>query len=251
MWALDPIDGTKGFLRGGQYAVCLALLVDGKVQVGAMGCPNLPLDPKDGLPKEGDAQSMDRKDLGAIFVAVKGQGARQVSARKALCGHTFADAYLSQRPMSSDKEEPIQMRALNADSLNTASFCESVEAGHSSHGTNKRIAELLNISAPSVRMDSQAKYASVARGDGDVYLRLPVGDGSYQEKIWVRRREARQCPLSSLTEHARTTPRATCSCTRPAASSRTAAAVTLTLARAARSGTTAASLPRRRTCTPR
>ncbi len=33
-------------------------------------------------------------------------------------------------------------------------------------------------------MDSQAKYASLSRGDGDVYLRLPVGDGSYQEKIW-------------------------------------------------------------------
>lgn len=24
-WALDPIDGTKGFLRGGQYAVALAV----------------------------------------------------------------------------------------------------------------------------------------------------------------------------------------------------------------------------------
>ena len=69
-------------------------------------------------------------------------------------------------------------------SLSQASFCESVEAGHSSHGTNARIAELLGITAPSVRMDSQAKYASIARGDGDVYLRLPVGDGSYQEKIW-------------------------------------------------------------------
>lgn len=33
-------------------------------------------------------------------------------------------------------------------------------------------------------MDSQAKYASVARGDGDIYLRLPVGKGDYQEKIW-------------------------------------------------------------------
>lgn len=34
IWALDPIDGTKGFLRGGQYAVCLALMVDGDVKVG-------------------------------------------------------------------------------------------------------------------------------------------------------------------------------------------------------------------------
>ena len=28
-WTLDPIDGTKGFLRGEQYAVSLALIVNG------------------------------------------------------------------------------------------------------------------------------------------------------------------------------------------------------------------------------
>ena len=68
----------------------------------------------------------------------------------------------------------------------SASFCESVEAGHSDHGTNARIAALLGITKPSVRMDSQAKYCSIARGDGDIYLRLPVSE-TYEEKIWVRR----------------------------------------------------------------
>ena len=59
-----------GFLRGGQYAVCLALIVDGQVVLGVLGCPNLPLksDVPDG-PK------------GCIFVAVKGQGAEQVCQR--------------------------------------------------------------------------------------------------------------------------------------------------------------------------
>jgi 3'(2'), 5'-bisphosphate nucleotidase len=46
IWALDPIDGTKGFLRGGQYAVCLALMVDGVPTVGVIACPNLPIDDK-------------------------------------------------------------------------------------------------------------------------------------------------------------------------------------------------------------
>ena len=32
-------------------------------------------------------------------------------------------------------------------------------------------------------MDSQAKYGSIARGAGDLYLRLPVKK-DYQEKIW-------------------------------------------------------------------
>ena len=45
-WAvLGEVDPEPGFLRGGQYAVCLALLVKGRVQVGALACPNLPLDP--------------------------------------------------------------------------------------------------------------------------------------------------------------------------------------------------------------
>ena len=29
-WTLDPIDGTKGFLEGGPYAIALALIVDGR-----------------------------------------------------------------------------------------------------------------------------------------------------------------------------------------------------------------------------
>ncbi|PKA57133.1 SAL1 phosphatase [Apostasia shenzhenica] len=44
-WVLDPIDGTKGFLRGDQYAVALALLEEGKVVLGVLACPNLPLAP--------------------------------------------------------------------------------------------------------------------------------------------------------------------------------------------------------------
>jgi len=68
MWALDPIDGTKGFLRGEQFAVCLALIVDGQVQVGVMGCPNLPVDAKN---KDGEK--------GCLFITVKGQGAFQVT----------------------------------------------------------------------------------------------------------------------------------------------------------------------------
>jgi len=67
-------------------------------------------------------------------------------------------------------------------------FCEGVETGHSSHSEQASIAKSLGITAPSIRMDSQAKYASISRGVGEIYLRLPVSL-SYEEKIWV-------CPLS-------------------------------------------------------
>ncbi|XP_059659924.1 putative PAP-specific phosphatase, mitochondrial isoform X2 [Cornus florida] len=41
-WVLDPIDGTKGFVKGGEalYVVGLALVVEGEIVVGVMGCPN-------------------------------------------------------------------------------------------------------------------------------------------------------------------------------------------------------------------
>jgi 3'(2'), 5'-bisphosphate nucleotidase len=64
-----------------------------------------------------------------------------------------------------------------------ASFCEGVEAAHSSQDDNAAVAKHLGITSPSIRLDSQAKYCSIARGTGDIYLRLPVRK-DYQEKIW-------------------------------------------------------------------
>ncbi|HIK38413.1 MAG: 3'(2'),5'-bisphosphate nucleotidase [Geminocystis sp.] len=40
-WTLDPIDGTKGFLRQDQYAIALALIEGGEVKLGILGCPAL------------------------------------------------------------------------------------------------------------------------------------------------------------------------------------------------------------------
>ncbi|KAJ2077436.1 3'(2'),5'-bisphosphate nucleotidase, partial [Coemansia sp. S142-1] len=153
-WTLDPIDGTKGFLRGEQFAVCLALIIDGQVELGVVGCPNLPYD-----------MSKPDGERGVLMVAVKGQGAFQ-------------------RKLSTDsleKETPVYVSRVQ----NTADavFCESVEAQHSDHSSNFIIAQLLGITKPSVRMDSQCKYASVARGDAEIYLRLPVSE-TYVEKIW-------------------------------------------------------------------
>ncbi|EMC99509.1 hypothetical protein BAUCODRAFT_63855 [Baudoinia panamericana UAMH 10762] len=166
IWTIDPIDGTKGFLRGGQYAVCLALLVDGEVKVGVLGCPNLPVSDSEPL-KEGigtDASDEEGK-FGVLFSAVEGQGAQSRP--------------LSKEGLSEGKK--IGMKPIS--NISEATFCESVEAGHSSQGDAAAIAQKLGITKPSVRMDSQAKYGSIARGAGDLYLRLPVRK-DYVEKIW-------------------------------------------------------------------
>ena len=165
IWALDPIDGTKGFLRGGQYAVCLALIEDGDVKVGVLGCPNLPVDDSAPLAADVGKHGTDEEGRGVLFAAVKGVGATSCAlGRGALL-----------------QSQPIHMKQVP--NITEATFCESVEAAHSSHGDQATIAQKLGITKKSVRMDSQAKYGSIARGAGDLYLRLPVRK-DYVEKIW-------------------------------------------------------------------
>ncbi|KAB5566669.1 hypothetical protein GE09DRAFT_1202054 [Coniochaeta sp. 2T2.1] len=166
IWAIDPIDGTKGFLRGGQYAVCLGLMVDGDVKVGVLGCPNLPVDDAAPLSADVGAGGSDEEEgRGVIFSAVLGEGA---TSRPLTRGGLAAGKAIAMKPVTE---------------LSSASFCESVEAGHSNQGDSAKIANGLGITKPSVRMDSQAKYGSIARGAGDIYLRLPVSK-TYVEKIW-------------------------------------------------------------------
>jgi 3'(2'), 5'-bisphosphate nucleotidase len=148
-WTLDPIDGTKGFLRAEQYAVALALIEDGQVLLGALACPNLP---------------MPDHTIGTLLVASRGQGTRMLS----LANPTSPGA-------------PVRGAAIT--SAACARFCESVEPGHSDQEQSAKIARALGITAPPLRMDSQAKYAAVARGDAHIYLRLPTR-ADYQEKIW-------------------------------------------------------------------
>lgn len=165
IWALDPIDGTKGFLRGGQYAVCLGLMEDGDVKAGAIGCPNLPVDDAATLSTGIGTDQDDGAGKGVLFSAIQGAGSR---------GRPLTNAALAE-------SKPISMRPVP--DIAQATFCEGVEAAHSAQGDNAAVAQRLGISNPSVRLDSQAKYCSIARGAGDIYLRLPVKK-DYQEKIW-------------------------------------------------------------------
>lgn len=150
-WTIDPIDGTKGFLRGEQYAVALALLVDGKVEVGVLGCTELPISYKD-----------ENSPRGSILSAVRGQGSWQTS-------------------LEGDARTRLSATALTDPAQ--AVFCESVEKAHSAHDDSEKVAELLGVGAEPLRIDSQCKYAVLARGDVSIYLRLPTRK-DYREKIW-------------------------------------------------------------------
>lgn len=150
-WTLDPIDGTKGFLRGEQYAIALALIVDGKVEVAVLGCPHL------------SHPSAQKNSTGTLFCAVRGEGTSSFPF----------DAEAVPQPVSVSKNG----------AASAARLCESVESGHSSHNHSAHVAQLLGITSEPVRLDSQAKYATIASGVADIYLRLPIRK-EYQEKIW-------------------------------------------------------------------
>ena len=155
-WALDPIDGTKGFLRGQHYAIALGRIEDGEVVAGVMGCPNLSSD---------QAFPLNKQDVtGVVYAASSGAGAWE-----------FADC----DPTTS----PMRIMAQQYDSNRPLRFCESAEKGHSARGDSERIIESVGTPGEPARLDSQCKYALVARGQADGYLRLPTSK-TYVEKIW-------------------------------------------------------------------
>jgi 3'(2'), 5'-bisphosphate nucleotidase len=153
-WTLDPIDGTKGYLRGEQYAVALALVEKGEVQIGALGCPH--------LTPEGRPQ---KKGGGAVFVAVRGEGAWGTSLQGMKRFHRLS---------VSDCADPKQ-----------ACLLRSVEKSHTDVQRIDRLLETLGTSVEPILMDSQAKYAVLAAGGGDFLIRFPSASrAAGQMQIW-------------------------------------------------------------------
>ena len=154
-WVLDPIDGTKGFLRGDQYAVALALVEEGVVQIGVLGCPNLR-----------EASIPDMEGLGSVALAVRGQGTWSTS-------------------MAEDDDQWKQLSVSVRSDLSQARLLRSFEAGHTNVSQIDQLADWLGVQVEPVRMDSQAKYAVLAAGGGEVIIRLLSPDRmDYREKIW-------------------------------------------------------------------
>lgn len=179
-WILDPVDGTLGFVRGDQYAIALALMDEGELVLGAMGCPN--------MPKTGDVLEFDdaysygfsprtvskmlaggssaKMDWykGCVFTAVRGNG----------CWIW---------PTSPDiKVNPTKVQVSSEFEPQKARFCEPVMKANSSQGFTASVADNLGIESKPLRIYSQVKYGSVARADADVFMKFPKAE--YREKVW-------------------------------------------------------------------
>jgi 3'(2'), 5'-bisphosphate nucleotidase len=156
-WTLDPIDGTKGFVRREQYAVCLSYVERGVPTVGLLGCPNLPRDQSAPL----DAAAPD----GSIYVVEADGPVRELAVDASLTG-TDGDPV----PTATKLEGELVVTI-------------SVESGHTRQDHVEQLLARLGRPSRTVRCDSQAKYALVARGQAHEYLRVPTKPDRF-EMVW-------------------------------------------------------------------
>lgn len=185
VWIMDPIDGTRGFIALRQYCIALGLLVGTEMKLGVLGCPRLPLNssstsipssPSSVVTKPSNPPSLitdnndntnDTDKQGALFYAVRGHG-----------------TYMLHDTCTSLDDDTTHHRChvSPGNDASSALLCESFEAAHSSHALSGRVAALLGLRQSPMRMDSQAKYGCMARGDAALFLRFPRK--GYVENIW-------------------------------------------------------------------
>jgi len=158
-WTLDPVDGTKGFLRGGQYAIALALIESGRPLLGAMACPRLALDLDD--PSQPAA-------TGLVACAVRGGGARWYA-------------------MDGDLDDAAPLRAPAWKAGDPVSLLLSVESAHGDGDTATDAARCCGPLGDALRLDSASKYVLLSHGRGNAYLRVPritPGKPERKECVW-------------------------------------------------------------------
>ncbi|KAL9236747.1 hypothetical protein vseg_011381 [Gypsophila vaccaria] len=177
-WVLDPVDGTLGFVRGDQYAIALALVDDGEVVLGVLGCPNYPLR-KEWLSyhhryyriiSKLTPSTSESWDKGFVLYARKGSGQAWMQPllqqSKKLVWPNFA------RPVSVSRVEDPAL----------ATFCEPVERANSSHSFTAGLAHSVGVRKQPLRVYSMVKYAAIARGDAEIFMKF--AKSGYKEKIW-------------------------------------------------------------------
>ncbi|KAJ6293131.1 hypothetical protein OIU76_025558 [Salix suchowensis] len=175
-WVLDPVDGTLGFVRGDQYAVALALIEEGKIVIGVLGCPNYPRK-KEWLSHHHSSQTMPKMsdtsetwEKGCVMYAQRGSG--EAWMQPLIHGnkkHTWSNS--AQRVQVSSIDDPA-----------LATFCEPVERANTNHSFSAGVAHSMGFKKQPLRVHSMVKYAAIARGDAEIFMKF--AQSGYKEKIW-------------------------------------------------------------------
>lgn len=145
-WVLDPVDGTKGFLRREQFAVCLALVERGRPVLAVLACPNWTAD-------------------GTLLVAERGRGTEALP----LVGDVVDGGRRVRVSDAADAADIVVTQSVDSSTLNQ----DEITA----------VLAQLGVKRPTLALDSATKYAAVATGAASLYLRLP-NRADYFEKAW-------------------------------------------------------------------
>ena len=162
-WVMDPVDGTKTFLSGQQYAISLSLIENGREMVGILCCPNLKL--CNGRVVE---DSVDKVDFGILLSAVRGQGAssRLLSGTAA----SLAASLPASQPLAR-LEAPSDLTKLH--------IVNSRKSTAIRHDIIEELATQIGASYPGTEVwSSHMRYASLILGGADCQIRVPVHAGS-------------------------------------------------------------------------
>jgi 3'-phosphoadenosine 5'-phosphosulfate (PAPS) 3'-phosphatase len=146
VWVIDPIDGTEGFIHGRGYAVCVGTLVEGQPTDGIIGVPVSPLDAG-----------------GTLFFTD--------------AGRAWAEPLEGSEPRAlrvSDRVDPASIRVV-----------ESYVMGRRSREMADRVYAAAGFDARRARRyDGMVKYALVAAGAADLFIRGPRDIRKNPHKTW-------------------------------------------------------------------
>lgn len=145
-WVVDPVDGTKGFLALRHYVIGVGFLENARPSAAIIGAPAYP-----------------NSEHGAMFHAIDGKAYMRL-----LGGGDVQEIHVT------DQSDPAKIRAL-----------ESVEKGHVGHKRLARVRELSGFPETLVEQaDSMEKYAQVAAGNAELYVRLSRLNSTRPHMVW-------------------------------------------------------------------
>ncbi|KAG0476316.1 hypothetical protein HPP92_013157 [Vanilla planifolia] len=178
-WVLDPVDGTLGFVRGDQYAIALALIEDGEVILGVLGCPNYPMKKQWLNYHQRYYRLMCRISpptagswhKGCVMYALRGSGEAWMQPL------VFDHGELGSHNISAT---PVKVSSVDDPAF--ATFCEPVEKSNSRHSFTAGLAQSVGLRKQPLRVYSMVKYAAIARGDAEIFMKF--SRAGYKEKIW-------------------------------------------------------------------
>jgi 3'(2'), 5'-bisphosphate nucleotidase len=146
LWTVDPIDGTRGYVAGRRYSVAISLLVNYQVTAGLLACPEYPNTTGEGL---------------LLYTTADGAYAESLTSG------------IRRRIHVSEESDPRHMHIV-----------ESRDSVDIDSALVRPVLDAAGVTIPPVDfVDGQDKYAMVAAGDVEAYIR-PIRPIERPQSIW-------------------------------------------------------------------